>query len=198
MLYLAGRASRGCFDPAPVRPSVRVISHYPLGRPGGYRGGARRQEAVWPPGKHGDIGLGMLIIAFNVDGLAKGLYSTSEASTELISLDSAYLDIWREQYADAPVLILICADVNQACRGRGASTVSPTCPYPGRGTAGYAAWLWSISAGLAGSVYGGASQHASGAGRQQDANLRHLFTVAMGMPVGAVSPRAEDGPGSLP
>jgi hypothetical protein len=181
------------------RRSVRAFASSAITRSDvlGAIGAARdAEEAVWPPGRHGDIGLRMLIAAFNVDGLAKGLYGTREVSTEPLSLDSAHVDILRKQYADAPVLILICADVNRACRDAGQAG------YPAAliraGTAGYAAWLWSISAGLAGSVYGGASQHASAAGRQGDANLRHLFTVAIGMPAGAVSPRAEDAPGSLP
>jgi hypothetical protein len=181
------------------RRSVRAFASLAITRADvlGAIGAARNaEEAVWPHSRHGDIGLVMLIAAFDVDGLAKGLYRTDEASTELPSLDSAYLDILREQYADAPVLMLICADMNKACRDAGQAG------YPAAltraGTAGYAAWLWSISAGLAGSVYGGASQHASAAGRQWDANLRHLFTVAIGMPVGAVGARAEGGPRSSP
>jgi hypothetical protein len=144
------------------------------------------EQAVWPPGKHGAAGLDVLVAAFNVDGLAEGLYSTCDASKEPLSLGSAYMDIFREQYADAPVLLLICADMNQACGDAGQAG------YPAAlvraGTAGYAAWLWSISAGLAGSVYGGVSRHASGAGRQRDANLWHLFTVAIGMPDSGSAP----------
>lgn len=151
-------------------------------------------EAVWPHGRHGDIGLVMLIAAFDVAGLAKGLYRADGASAELARLDSAYLDLLGKQYADAPALLLICADLNKACRDAGHAG------YPAAltraGTAGYAAWLWSISAGLAGSVYGGASQHASAAGRQWNPSLRHLFTVAIGHPASAVGLRAEEA-GSL-
>jgi nitroreductase len=181
------------------RWSVRAFASSAIARSDvlGAIGAARdAEEAVWPPGKHGAMGLDVLIAAFNVGGLARGLYSTRDATTEPLSVDSACLDILREHYADAPVLLLICADVNHACRDAGQAG------YPAAliraGTAGYAAWLWSISAGLAGSVYGGASQDASGAARQRDANLRHLFTVAIGMPAGAVGPRAGDGRGSVP
>lgn len=181
------------------RRSIRAFAPSAIGRSEvlGAIGAARdAEEAVWPPGRHGAMGLAVLIAAFNVDGLAKGLYGTREASCEPLSLDAAHLDTLREQYVDAPVLLLICADLNQACRD------ARQAGYPAAliraGTAGYAAWLWSISAGLAGSVYGGASQHASAAWRPQDANLRHLFTVAIGVPVGAVSPHPGNGPGALP
>jgi hypothetical protein len=181
------------------RRSVRAFAAAGVSRSdvlGAIRAARDAEEAVWPPGKHGRMGLGMLVAAFNVDGLTRGLYSAREASTEPILLDSAYLNILREQYAEAPVLILICADVNQACRDAGEAG------YPAAliraGTVGYAAWLWSVSAGLAGCVYGATSQHASGVGRQWDENLRHLFTVAIGVPAGAVSPGADGGSESRP
>jgi hypothetical protein len=181
------------------RSSVRAFASSALARSDvlGAAGAARdAEETVWPPGQHGAMGLDVLVAACNVDGLAKGVYSTRDAGPEPLSLGSAYPDILREQYADAPALLLICADVNLACQDAGPAG------YPAAlvraGTAGYAAWLWSISAGLAGSVYGGASQQVSGAGRQRDAVLRHLFTVAIGAPAGAVGPGAGDDPGSLP
>jgi hypothetical protein len=145
-------------------------------------------DAVWPPGRHGGVGLEMLAAAISVDGLAPGLYAAREAGAKLLTPDSALLDLLRAQYADAPVLILICGDLNQACRSAGQAG------YPAAltlaGTAGYAAWLWAISAGLAGCLYGGASQHARGAWRELDPNLRHLFTVSIGIPAEA-SPHVE-------
>ena len=53
------------------------------------------------------------------------------------------------------------------------------------GTIGHGAWLWAVSAGLAASVYGSTSHHVSAAARQLDVNLRHLFTVALGLPLAA-------------
>jgi nitroreductase len=157
-------------------------------------GAARTAEkAVWPPGKHGVLGLDLLIAAFNVDELGRGLYSTRDDSTEPLGPDSGYLEVIREQYDAAPALLLICADVNQACRDAGPSGYAATLVRAG--TVGYAAWLWSISAGLAGCVYGGASQCASGAARQLDANLRHLFTVAIGVPADG---EGSGGPGWAP
>jgi hypothetical protein len=147
-------------------------------------------EAVWPPDRHGGVSMQMLVAAVNVDGLAPGVYTVREAGTDLLTPKSEYLDILREQYADAPVLILICADLNQACRDAGQAGYPATLTRAG--TVGYAAWLWAVSAGLAGCVYGGASPDASGAVRQLDGNLRHLFTVAIGAPAGA-GPGIEDG-----
>lgn len=139
-------------------------------------------EVVWPSGQHGGVSLEMLIAANNIDGLAPGLYTADEAGVEPLAQEPAYLDILREQYADAPALILICADLNRACREAGQGGYPATLTRAG--TAGYAAWLWAVSVGLAGCVYGGASQQASAAGRRLDADLRHLFTVSMGLPAG--------------
>jgi hypothetical protein len=169
--YLTRRQSVRSFAPSAV-PRSDVLGAIAAARDA--------DEAVWPLGRHGAVGLDMLIAAFNIDGLASGLYATREAGTELLSPDSACLDILREQYADAPVLVLICADLNQACRDAGQAGYPATLIRAG--TAGYAAWLWSISAGLAGCVYGPASQHANSAARRLDVNLRHLFTVAIGVP----------------
>jgi hypothetical protein len=181
------------------RRSARVFAASPVPRShilGAIAAARDAEEAVWPPGKHGGIGLDVLIAAFNIDGLARGLYSTNEANPEPLSPDSACLDILRKQYADAPALLLMCADLNHAFREAGPAG------YPAAliraGTAGYAAWLWSVSIGLAGCIYGSASHHASGAGRQRQANLRHLFTVAIGAPADAASPRAEVGSEPLP
>jgi nitroreductase len=142
--------------------------------------------AVWPSGRHGAIDLEILIAASGIDGLARGLYAARETGTELLSPDPAELDTLRKQYTDAPALLLICANLNHACRAAGPAG------YPAAlvraGAAGYAAWLWAISVGLAGCVYGGASHEASGAARQRDVNLRHLFTVALGMPARTLWP----------
>jgi len=138
------------------------------------------EEAVWPRDRHGGLRLDFLLAAFDVTGLGQGIYATGRTGTELLSEDLGYLDVLREQYLAAPALLLLCADLNQACRDAGPAG------YPAAltraGTAGYAAWLWSISAGLAGCLLGGASRYASAAARLKNQNLRHLFTVAIGLP----------------
>lgn len=181
------------------RRSVRVFAASALSRAhvlGAVAAAHEAEEAVWPPGQHGGVGLDVLIAAFNIEGMAKGLYAIYEANAELLSEDSACLGILRERYADAPVLMLVCADLNQTCRDAGPAGYQAALIRAG--TLGYAAWLWSISMGLTGCVYGAASHHASGVGRTRNANLRHLFTVAIGMPAGSVSPRTKGGAGSLP
>jgi Nitroreductase family len=175
------------------RQSVRTFarSAVPLSQVLGAIAAAREAaDAVWPPDRHGALTLDMLIAAISVDGLAPGLYTARASGAELLTPDSAYLDILREQYTDAPVLILVGADLNQACRDAGQAGYPATLTRVG--TAGYAAWLWAISAGLAGCVYGGTSLQAGGAWRQLDVNLRHLFTVAVGVPAGG-GPGAENG-----
>ncbi len=136
--------------------------------------------AVWLPDRHGGIGLDFLLAAFDVAELNPGIYATDGAGTELLSSDRVLLDVLREQYLAAPALLLVCADLNQACRDAGPAG------YPAAliraGTAGYAAWLWSISAGLVGCLLGGASHYASSVARLKNQNLRHLFTVAIGLP----------------
>ena len=138
------------------------------------------EAAIWPPGQHGRSGFRFLAAAFSVSGLATGLYACARPDGELHRVDFAGLDMLREQYAPAPVLLLVCGNLNQACRTAGASGYASMLVRAG--TAGYGAWLWAIANGLAGTVFGGASHQVSGAARQVDADLCHLFTVAIGRP----------------
>jgi nitroreductase len=173
------------------RRSVRVFAASAIPRThvlGAIAAARDAEAAVWPRDTHSAITLDILIAAFGIDGLAKGLYATREANTELLSSDTACLDVLRKQYGDAPALLLMCADLNQACREAGPAGYPDTLIRAG--TAGYAAWLWSISVGLAGCIHGSASQDANGIARRRDANLRHLFTVALGLSAHAVDPRA--------
>jgi nitroreductase len=149
---------------------------------------ARNAEAAtWPARSHGTSAFEILVAAFRVDGLPKGMFVIRDAGqTRLAGPGAARLDSLRGQYADAPALLLICADLNQACRAAGAAGYPSTLVRAG--TMGYAAWLWAISAGLAGSVYGAPSHRVTEVARQLDTNLRHLFTVAIGTPALPVQP----------
>lgn len=145
------------------------------------------EAAVWPAHSHGAVTFEILVAAFRIDGWPEGLYAVRDNhETELGGPGPVWFDSLREQYADAPALLLICADLNHACQAAGPAGYPSTLVRAG--TIGYAAWLWAISAGLAGSVYGGASHQVTGAARQLDANLRHLFTVALGTPAPSVQP----------
>jgi nitroreductase len=166
------------------RRSVREFSADPLpvSRVRAAIAAARDAEAAaWPARSHGAVTFEILVAAFRVDGLPRGLFAIRDSCpAELAGPQSIWLDSLRGQYADAPALLLICADLNHACRVAGPAGYSSTLVRAG--TIGYAAWLWAISAGLAGSVYGVASHEVTGAARRLDANYRHLFTVAFGAP----------------
>lgn len=177
--YLTQRRSVRVFAPSAI-PRSHVLGAIAAARDA--------EAAVWPPDTHGAIALDILIAAFDIDGLARGLYATGEVNTELLSSDSACLDVLRKQYADAPALLLMCADLNQAFREAGPAGYPATLIRAG--TAGYAAWLWSVSVGLVGCIHGSSSHDANGVARQWDVNLRHLFTVALGLSAHAVDPRA--------
>ncbi len=167
------------------RSSVREFSADPL--PAAHvraaaAAGQDAEAATWPAGQHGPAAFAILIAAFHLDGLDRGLYP-AHGSQPLADPGSGWLDALRQQYADAPALLLICGDLNRACRSAGPAG------YPSMlvraGTIGYGAWLWALSAGLSASVYGSASHQVTGAARRLDVNLRHLFTVAVGMPAAA-------------
>jgi len=144
------------------------------------------EAATWPPRWHGAATLAILVAAYRVDGMARGLYAPSiEPGRQPLGADDAWLQALPAMYADAPALLLICADLNGACREAGAAGYPATLVRAG--TLGYAAWLWALSSGLAGSVYAGPSPGVTGAARQLDANLRHLFTVAVGVPADQVT-----------
>jgi hypothetical protein len=148
--------------------------------------------AMWPAPSHGAVTWEILTAAFHVGGLDPGVYARRGGRDAVLAGPGcASFGALRRQYADAPVLLLICADLNQACRAAGPAG------YPAAlvrsGTIGYAAWLRTISVGLACSVYGGASHWVTGVARQLDPNLRHLFTVALGTPAQPSLSRDADG-----
>jgi hypothetical protein len=142
------------------------------------------EAAAWPVRSHGAAQFEVLVAALNVKGLAGGLY-TSTLSQELAGREAIWLTTLREQYADAPTLLLICGNLSRACDAAGASGYASMLVRAG--TLGYAAWLWALSAGLRCSVYGSASHRVTSAARLLDPHLRHLFTVAIGYPATARS-----------
>jgi nitroreductase len=172
------------------RHSVRAFTTDPLPRSticAAATAARDAEAAAWPAGTHGAGAFQIIVAAFRVDGLAKGLHAigTGPGTTPLgpqigteIDTGNGWLESLRKEYVDAPALLLICGDLNAACRDGGPTGYASMLVRAG--TIGYAAWLWAVSAGLAGSVYGPACHRVTGAARQLDANLRHLFTVAIG------------------
>ncbi len=138
------------------------------------------EAAVWPARSHGAATFEVLVAAFNVAGLDGGLYP-AHGRCPLATPASGWLDSLRGLYADAPALLLICGDLNGACRAAGPSGYGSMLVRAG--SIGYGAWLWAVSASLAASVYGGTSHRVTGAARLLNGNLRHLFTVAIGAPM---------------
>jgi hypothetical protein len=139
------------------------------------------EAATWPASSHGAFRFEILVAACAVEGVARGLHATSSgAGLRPLGTYDACLRSLPALYADVPVLLLICGDLNGVCRAGGASGYASMLTRAG--TIGYAAWLWAVSAGLAGSVYAAASHEVTGAARELDPNLRHLFTLALGAP----------------
>jgi hypothetical protein len=123
----------------------------------------------------------LLIAAFRVRGMAPGLYSWRPLLTEqLLTDDPDWLASARANYVDAPVLVFICADLNAACRRSGPTGYAAELVRAG--AFGYAIWLHAISAGVGGHLYGAAWQRVTTAARLVSADLRHVFTVALGLP----------------
>jgi hypothetical protein len=93
------------------RRSVREFSADPLpvSRVHAAMAAARDAEAAaWPPRLHGAPTFEVLIAAFRVDGLPRGLFAIRDSCpVELAGPGSTWLDSLRGQYADAPALLLI-------------------------------------------------------------------------------------------
>jgi hypothetical protein len=146
-------------------------------------GGYVAERHVWPPAAHGDAGLTVLLAACRVAGLAEGIYAVEPGSQSPAPVPGPPSPASvREAYADAPALLLICADPHQQARDAGGSSYGSLIVRSG--TLGYAMWLAAVSGGLAGCGYGSSCHDMTLAARQWDPRYRHFFTVAIGMPAG--------------
>jgi hypothetical protein len=167
-----------------ARKTVRSFASTPIERSvldGSVNAARTALARACPAGRPDHQAFQLLVAAFRVQGMAPGLYSLGPLLTEqLLTDDPDWLASAHANYADAPVLVFICADLNAACRrsgptGYGAELVRA-------GAFGYAIWLHAISAGVGGHVYGAAWQRVTTAARLVSADLRHVFTVALGLP----------------
>lgn len=134
----------------------------------------------WPHQVHGGIDVTVLAAAFSVSGLPQGLYALEvPGSGPLVSLPAtAWLPSLRAKYADAPVVLCICADLATVCALRGDSGYGSVIVRVG--AFGYAILLAALVHGLEGSAYGRTSLLITRAAQQVNHQLRHLFTVAVG------------------
>jgi hypothetical protein len=87
------------------------------------------------------------------------------------------------------VLLAVCGDLPWACSAAGPG-------YGGlltaAGALGHAMWLSALSIDLAASVYGSPCQEVTGTADSHAVGLRHLFTIAIGRPVGGAEATGED------
>jgi hypothetical protein len=139
------------------------------------------QQAHWPPAAHHDLGLAMLLVAFRVATLSPNVYAAGPPGTGMFAAVpvSGLLTALR-QHDDAPALLLICGDLDAACRASGESGYGSLLVRAG--AMAHAAWLAAVGAGLAGHTCGRATRLGSeAAGQAFGSGSRHLVTVAIGM-----------------
>jgi hypothetical protein len=147
----------------------------------------RVEQAYWPPEVHGDAGLRLAVATARVDGLANGVHTFAAATSEFEYLaGTALVGELQQEYANAPALVLICAE---HVRDR---DVVPRSNYPSMlvraGTLGYAVLLNAMAAGLCGCPFGRAkSQVPTTLSARYVRPVHHLFTIAIGWPTEAES-----------
>lgn len=168
---LAGRRSVRTFTTEPLRlEELRAV----LDR------AAAAQQDQWPPGRYGDPGLRLLLAVRRADGLDRGLYDRSTQGTLHALGRPDWLDEPAHDYADAPVLALICGSaLRVAPHAIGALLLRA-------GSLGYAIWLSARTYGLECSVFGAGHAPTRRAASRIRPGDRHLFTVALGHPAPAV------------
>ena len=139
------------------------------------------QEALWPPAVHHDLGLAMLLVAFRVATLSRDAYQAGPPGTgRFAAVPVTGLLSSLRQHADAPALLLVCGDLDAACRAGGESGYGSLLVRAG--AMAHAAWLAAVGAGLSGHTCGRAARLGNEAARQAfGSGSRHLVTVAIGM-----------------
>jgi hypothetical protein len=163
---------RALADILRARRSVRTFSNapVPVARVKEVIKAARACEAsVWGREAGTEPALCFLVTANRVTGLAPGVY-VAPGFDEAPLLPEDALDGLNKRYANGAALLHVCGRISADY----AQVLTQA------GTLGYAAWLSAISAGLAGSVYGGTSAQITTAARRIRPDLRHLFTTAIG------------------
>ena len=138
------------------------------------------QQRDWPTAAHGDPGLVILLSALRVSELRPGMYAAwpPEFGAFTALADTAWFPGLTRQYADAPALLHVCADLDLACRAGGGSGYGALLVRAG--ALAQATWMSAASAGLAGACYGRASAQVTDVAQLAGPGLRHLLTVAIG------------------
>jgi hypothetical protein len=172
---LSRRRSVRAFSPEPA-PAAELGVIADTGLAAGRR--------LWPEVTHRSAEMIFILAALNVTGLAPGLYLRAvEAPSGFSSLghEPAWIPEFRQRYADAPALLLVCGDADGACRAMGKGGYGQILIRAA--AAGYTAWLRAVSLGLAGAVFGGSCHQVTASLSQAGyPHLWHLFTLAAGIP----------------
>jgi hypothetical protein len=133
-------------------------------------------DDVWPASRHGALPITVIAAACGVLGVEPGLLRVGPGGSDLMcALDAQLAGTLPREYADAPVILFLCADPHRLGHGGGYGSVLVRV-----GGTGYALWLAAIADGLQASVYGRSSNDVTRIARQINPRLRHLFTVAVG------------------
>lgn len=173
----------GLEQAAGQRRSVRQFSNRAVSSPAllaAVDDGFRAEAALWPAERHGSVEFAVLVAAFAVDDMARGLHLVARPGTGLANAflgQPDWLPDLRAEYAPAPAILLICGDVRatEPAHGGGYGSLLVRAA-----SVGYAAWLSAIGSGMAGSVFGGALRPVTAAARGSHDRLRHLFTLVLG------------------
>jgi nitroreductase len=152
----------------PVGPLLRqrvTVRHYakrqvPVEALGAMLHSAQAGDARdWPQEHDDDLGLGLEVLAAGVAGIAPGVYRYV-AAEHALRLDSPLpgreqlVDLLvQEEYASAPLLVLILGNLAAACRRHGAFGHRQLLLRAG--AAGQRLWTAAMALGLAGSVFAG-------------------------------------------
>jgi nitroreductase len=162
-----------------MRRSVREFSSEPIGLRQLQRlvtAAYALSDDLWPASRHGALPITVIAAASAVPGAEPGLLRVAPGGCDRIGALDVSLDVTlRREYADAPMILFLCADPHQLGHGGGYGSVLVR-----TGATGYAIWLAAIADGLQASVYGGSSNDITCIARQVNSRLRHLFTAAVG------------------
>lgn len=181
----AARAAQPSFgvETLAARHAVREFSHTPLELDTLQRvleRGTATAHALWPSGDH-EPALALLLAVRRITELEPGLYAWrhDEPLTAVGAAESwpTVLASLEDSYSDAPVTVLVCADLSKA-------VADGACGYAATlvraGALGYAVWLAGVEAGLAGCVYGAPHADAGLAARTMDPASGHLLSASLG------------------
>ena len=147
---LAGRTSVRTYTDDPVSPvQLSTVLGY-----------AHRWDAAeWQGGECVDEALRFTVLANNVEGLEPGVYVYEPVARELISLrgalsadESADLFV-QPEFADAPVIVWISANLAAACARNG--SFGHRRLLIRAGAAGHRLWMASLALGMAGCLVAG-------------------------------------------